>query len=378
VHHLLVNTVVGVDRIDTGETVRPGEDASAYLGLTDRRLIIVVENPLDRDHDFVTSHEYPNIVDVVARTETLTAKVKFETVSGQRWLFTSRDDEVGTVQTFLSVVCHNSGASTAAAATLVDHCKALSDHLADGNWERFDDRVAEANEIAETLRNDDEYGVGDITDAMVRDLHRLIRDRYILAGRAKRRAACRGLENGYYELSYQRAQTAYDRFKEALERARQEGLATENAMVGLTMADEIADTSLGRLFATGRHHFNRATNHDDFDSQIEALERALETYETIATLVTGDTTLSCDAHERAREEVATVIEELIDTRLRRARSKRNSAIVAQDNGKSAVARKYDRSARADLDRALELASTYPPGDAAAIREHRAELFAKSK
>lgn len=373
-HHLLMNTVVGVDRIDTGETVRPGEDASAYLGVTDSRIVIVVENPLDRERDFVTSHNYQNIVDVVARTETLTAKVKFETVSGQQWLFTSREDDVGTVQTFLSIVCPNT--STAEITALADHCRALSDHLAKGNWEQFDDCVTQASDTAERLRNDNVSGVGDATAAIVTDLHCLIRDRYILAGRTKRRTARHALDNGYHELSYRRARTAFDRFEEALKRARREGLETENAMIGLTIADEIADTSLGRLFATGRHHFSQASTHADVESRIEGLERALETYETVAALISGDDTLSRDANDRAREEATTVIEALIDARLQRARAKRNSAIVAQDTGKSEVAKNHNQSARADLKRALELASKYPPGDADTIREHRAELFAK--
>jgi hypothetical protein len=374
VHHYLVNTVVGVDRIDTGETIRPGDDASAYLGLTDSRIVIIVESPLDRERTFVTSHNYQDIVDVVAQTETLTAKIKFETVSGQQWLFTSREDDIGTVQTFLSIVCPNT--SRAELTALADHCRTLSGYLATGDWEQFDDCVAQAKETAEQLRNDSTSETGDATHTIVTDLHRLARDRYILAGRAKRNAARQALENGYHELSYRRARLACDRFKEALKRARQEGLETENAMLGLTEADEIADTSLGRLFATGRHQFSQATSHDDIDSRIEGLERALETYETIAALVSGDDTLSRDADERAREEAITVIDQLIDARLQGARAKRNSAIVAQDTNKSEIARNRNQSARTDIQRALELASTYPPGDADAIREHRAELFAK--
>jgi len=372
--HLLTNTQVGVER--DGHGVRPGDGSSAYLGLTDYRIVILVVDPVDREADFVTSHRYTNVSDVTVERECLTARVEFETAYGRTYSFTTRESDVEEVKTFLAVVCDDPDAASTDGTEVDAHCEALSAHLAAGDWEAFDSRVSAAMEAVETHPRNTANMPGADVDTVARDLHRLVRDRYVLAGRAELTSARRRLDAGDLERAYRRARTAYDRFEEALERARREGLATRNAMVGLTMADDIADTSLGRLFATGRHRFTGAADRDELDARITDLEAALDTYETVAALVTGDETLSDRPIERAREEATAAIEALVEARLERASEERDIAVWERGVGNEAAARELVESARADLDRALELATAYPPGDADDIRERRAELVAE--
>ena len=360
--HLLTNTRTGVERGAGG--VRPGEDAGAYLGVTDRRIVVLVVDPVERDTDFVTSHRYTNIADVTVRHETLTARVEFETEYGRAYSFTTRESDIEPVAAFLSNACDEPGA---AATELEADCEALAAHLAEGEWEAFDNRL----ETVETLDRDAAGVAG-----AARDLHCLVRDRYVLAGREKLTSARRCLDTGDLELSYRRARTAYDCFEQALERARRNDLGTRNAMVGLTNADDIADTSLGRLFATGRHRLAGTADRDSPDERIADLEAALEVYETVAALVTGDNTLSDQARARAREEAMETIEALVDARLARASQDRDAADWERVVGNDGAARELAESARADLDRALELATAYPPGDAESIRDRRAELVAR--
>lgn len=361
--HLLTNTQMGVEHgADGARAVRPSDEGAAYLGLTNRRIVVLVVDPVERDADFVTSHRYTNVVDVTVRPETLTARVEFETEYGREYSFTTRESDVETVAAFLSNACDE---PSVASVELESHCEALAAHLADGEWEAFDNRLEATVEWLDR----DPVGGG----ATAREFHCLVRDRYVLAGREKLTSARRRLDAGDLKRAYRRARTAYDSFEEALERARQEDLASKNAMVGLTMADDIADTSLGRLFATGRHRFSDAADRDERGGRIADLEAALDTYETVAALVTGDETLSDRPIERAREEAAAAIEGLVDARLERAREDRETAAWERGVGNEGVAQELAESARADLDRALELATAYPAGDVDTIRERRAEL-----
>ena len=273
-----------------------------------------------------------------------------------------------------AIQANQTPSSATAGAELADHCRELSDHLAAGEWEAFDGRVPAAIEAIAALRGD--TANARLTDGIERDIHCLERDRYVLAGREKVAAARRRLESGDLERSYRLARTAYDRFESALERARRENLATENAMIGLTRADDIADTSLGRLFATGRHLLDGPADRDSPEERIDDLESALEIYDTVGALVTGDGTLSDQAGARAREEAVTAIEQLVDARLERARDHRSAADWERAVGHETSARELAESARADLDRALELARAYPPGDVDEIRDRRAELVAE--
>ncbi len=368
--HLLTNTQAGVERgADGGRAVRPDDGAGAYLGLTDHRIVILVADPVGRDTDFVTSHRYTNVAEVAVHREAGTPRVEFETQHGQAYSFPTRESDLEAVAAFLPVACDNPGAVSTGDTDLADHCEALSAHLAAGEWEAFDRRLGAAMEAVETRPET----TASAQSTVERDLHCLVRDRYVLAGRETLTSARRRLDTGDLELSYRRARAAYDRFEQALERAQRDGLATENSMVGLTMADDIADTSLGRLFATGRHRSARAADRENPEERIADLEAALDIYETVGALVTGDATLSDDIRERAREEAAAAIEALVDVRLERAADGREAANWELAVGNEAAARELAVSARADLDRALELATAYPPGDADAIRTQRSVL-----
>ncbi|MBX0287611.1 PH domain-containing protein [Haloarcula salinisoli] len=374
--HLLTNSRVGVERGDDGaRAVRPGDSSGAYLGLTDQRIVVLVVDPVDRNADFVTSHRYTNVADVTVESETLTTRVEFETVYGETYSFTTRESDVEAVATFLSVSCEGSGGPSTDHDELEEHCEALSAYLANGEWEAFDNRVPAAMEAVESRRGDSAGPQLADAGAVATDLHCLVRDRYVLAGREKVVSARRRLEAGELEQSYRDARTAYERFERAREQATQEALATANAIVGLTKADDIADTSLGRLFATGRHRFARATDGSS-EARIDDLEAALDIYETVGTLVTGSDVASEQARERAREEAGNAIEALVEARLASAREARQAADWEQTVDNEAVARKMAESARADLDRALELATAYPPGDADAIRERCSQLVSE--
>jgi|GEM_PF-2321937 hypothetical protein len=369
--HLLTNRRVGIERGDEG-AVRPSEGAGAYLGLTDRRLIVLVVDPVDRDTDFVTSHRYTNIVDVTVQRGNLIPCVEFETGYGRMYSFTARESDIETVGTFLSVSCAAQRGASTDRAELAEHCGALSNHLAAGEWAAFDSRVPAAMEAVETIRGG--TASTPLAGGVERDLHCLVRDRYVLAGRETVASARHHLEAGELAPSYRRARTAYDHFETALERARREGVATETAIVGLTRADDIADTSLGRLFATGRHQFTRGVDGSSYEERIEGLEAAVDIYGTVASLVADDAAPE-QARERAREEATNAIEALVDARLERARERHDAADWERAVGNETAARELAESALADLERTLELATAYPPGDADAIRDRQAELVA---
>ena len=378
-YHLLTNMQVGIER-SGGEaaSIRPGENGKAYLGLTDRRLIILVTDPVAHDGDFVTSHRYANIAEVAAARETLTARIEFETEYGRGWSFTARESDIEPVRTYLTAVCGGSRSGAAVRIVLEDHCTSLSNHLRRGEWDAFDELVAAALETVGTLEDEGDVSMewGEPVPSISRDIHCLVRDRHVLAGREALASAAPRLEAGDLELAYRRARTAYDEFERALERAQRESLSTENALVGLTRADDIADTSLGRLFATARERYNNALERPSGRERVEPLEATLERYETIGALVTGDETLSDQARDRARTEAIAVMESLLAARLESARERRQAADWERAVENEATARELAAAARTDFERALELAESYPPGDADEIRAGLSALAAE--
>lgn len=367
-YHLLTNRRVGVDRGGDGGAIRPGEDGSAYLGLTDSRIVVLVADPADRDRDFVASHQYADVAEASVVTESLTVCIEFETVDGRQWSFAARESAVDGARRYLSAACTDPAAPER--AVLEDHCRALSTHLAAGEWDAFDDRAAATEAAVERYRRGTEgpsSSAAGPLGTLPRDVHCLVRDRHVLAGREQLVSARSQLDDADLELAYRRARTAYDQFERALERARRAGLATETAMVGLTAADDLADTTLGRLLAIGRDRSAEAANRDTREGRIADLEAALEIYGTVGALVTGDETLSDQAKERAREEATDVIETLVTARLDAAADHRQAADWEQAAGNDDEARRIAEDARAELEGALELATSYPPGDPDEIR-----------
>jgi len=367
--HLLWNTQTGVERHgEQRRPVHPGEGGTAYMGLTDRRIFVLVADPVGHDHDFVTSYRYANIDGVTVAATGRTVLFEFETGHGQRWSFTAAESDAEPVRAFLSLVCRE--AATADRALLRSHCVALSDHLAAGEWAAFDERATAALELLDQRNSEIAGQRRSATDGpagLSADLHCLVRDRYVLAGREHLASARPRLDAGDLELSYRRARTAYDNFERAFERAERVGVASKTAMVGLTMADDIADTSLGRLLATGRKHHAAASDSDTLDERIAALETAFDIYGTAEALITGDETLSDSASARTKDASAAVTESLLQSRLDAAVKHRQAADWERTVRGDEAAREPAETARGHLERALELATSYSPGDPAEIR-----------
>lgn len=367
--HVLTNQQMGVTRHGDEETVvRPADDRDAFAGLTDRRILLVVGDPEGYDGDFVTSHPYTDIDTAEVITETLTARLQFETAGGTAWSFTAREVDVDAVSQFLAEI----GDRWSEVAALDDHCGALATHLEAGAWDEFDDRKDAAFDALATARE------GDPTERIeacvrerARELHELCRDRYVRAGHEVSEAAQQRLDSEAFVESYDRARTAIDRFERALSVATTHGVDTTPAAEGRADAEELLGAVVGRTFAVAREQYVEARDHDDPTERVERLEAALDAYRRVARLVTAEDTGI--RGETVREESEAVIATLVDALCASARQRRSSAHWEWDTGNEEAAYELFTAARDDLDRALELASSYPPGDPEGIRERRDDL-----
>lgn len=137
-------------------------------------------------------------------------------------------------------------------------------------------------------------------------------------------------------------------------------------------AVETLATRVGeRLLAEVREARDSADETEDRSARIDALETALAAFQRVATL---DMTVQDEsAGESVREAAESVIDDLVGTRLERARDRRFRGNWDAQAGNETTATDYFADARADYERALELADSYPPGDAADIADRLASL-----
>ncbi|WP_324759034.1 hypothetical protein [Haloarcula montana] len=378
--HLLTNRRVGVERTEDGDTtqVTAGEDCGAVAALTDRRVLLLVGDPPARsDGDYVASLPYADVDEAEAVTELLTARLQFETSAGAIWEFTAREADIDEVADFLQEACGVWGEVRTALDTLSDHCDALADALESADWTAFDQYRADAETALETAREGADAapfdGVEDRIDRLETDLYRLVRDRNVVRGEELLAEARRMLDDRQYEESYDRVRTARERFQDATDVATTHDIDDEAAQEGLAAATELATTVAERPLTTARDAHERAETVDDPTERVAALEGALDSYRAVAQLVAGGDSPFEGGEETARAESEAVIADLIEALLASARERRRAGDWEWDAGNEETAYDLLSSARDDLDRALELAEEFPPGDPESIRRTREEL-----
>ncbi|MFC6974160.1 hypothetical protein ACFQL1_04925 [Halomicroarcula sp. GCM10025709] len=141
----------------------------------------------------------------------------------------------------------------------------------------------------------------------------------------------------------------------------------------LAAADDLATTVARRPLTAAREAHERAGGIEEPGERASALEDALDSYRVVAGLVGGEGTPFAGGEETARTEIETVLGELIEARLASARERRTAGDWEWDAGNEEVAYDLLSSARDDLDRAIELAEEFPPGDPEEIRATRDDL-----
>lgn len=371
--HTLRNREVGVKRTDgdSQRQIAPAGDRGAVAALTDRRLLFTVGG---HDDDYTASVPYIDVAEAGATTETLTARLTVETATGTTWSFTARETDVEPVDAFLTMACEGWGAVDA----LESHCERLAEYLETGEWDAFDERRATATETLETGQQSDAAArfeaVRASIDRLADTLHALVRDRYVLDGREALASAETRLDDASFAASYDRVQTARERFEQALSLATAHDIDTQPAADGVASATRRTGAVVAKPWAVARERARRARECADLRERVERLENALDSYRTLAQLATGDQRAFSGDRATVRDESEAVIESLIDARRACARERRTTGNWEWEAGNDREAYEQFDAARADLDRAVELASAYPPGDAAALERRRESLL----
>ncbi len=127
-----------------------------------------------------------------------------------------------------------------------------------------------------------------------------------------------------------------------------------------------------RLLDHAREQRDRAAEAADCQDRLDGLEAALDAFRR-ATTVVDDPDVDAGS---AREDAVAVIDDLVESHLERARYARSLGNWAAGADDPADASDHYDDARTHFDRALELAKSYPPGDAAAIEAERDDLVEK--
>lgn len=127
-----------------------------------------------------------------------------------------------------------------------------------------------------------------------------------------------------------------------------------------------------RLLDQAEKRREEATETDDCEQRIEALEASVDAFRRATTVVEE----SDIATEATREEAESVIADLVETYLARARNRRSVGNWSAETGEVDEALDHYDEATDCFERALELARTYPPGDADAIATEREDLLEK--
>jgi hypothetical protein len=376
---VLTNQQMGVDHSGPGAAVRPAPECEAVAGLTDHRVVFVVGGPVESDRDFVRSLWHSEISETSVETEALTTRWAFETTAGRRWSFTARETGTDEVAAFLANAQRSADGPHPVVRPLVEHCTALTVHLERENWTAFDQRRETAWAALEQARadcpNSRAGGVPDAVDRLGHELHRLARDRHLRDGRATLSAAEAHLDDGALAASFRRARAAVDLFEQARTVSEDGGIECGDAVSRLEAAADTAETSLGRLLATAKMHRTEAADLSDAERRVTSLETALERYNTVAALV-SDNSVSEGVRERARADAERAIGALVEARLDAAATHGDTGNRTLADGNRQAAERAYLAALEDVDRALELAASFPPGDPQKIRTRREALTAQ--
>ncbi len=377
-YHVRTNREMGLTRTD-GEatTIRPADDRGAVATLTDRRLTFAVGDPPDFHGDFLTTVPYTDIAAVETATDTLTERLQVTTTGGVTWLFTAREGGLGEVASFLAAMSD----CLATVETLEYHCEMLSYALESGDWTTFDAQAAGALETLDAARE----AAADApvesprarVEAVATDLYTAVRDRYLRAGRAHLEAADSLVKCGSFRAGRDRFRAAETQFEKArrvvTDRAVDAGPVTD----GFEAAEGRIQEMVTRAVTVAHTRYAAVGNRTDLGGRIDALEDALDAYQTLSDILSPEYTTFCSNREdAAREAAESIIETLVDARLERADKHETAGDHGLDAGNDEAAYERFVAARDDLARALELASAYPPGDADDIRRRREAVAEK--
>jgi hypothetical protein len=171
-----------------------------------------------------------------------------------------------------------------------------------------------------------------------------------------------------YEAGHERLQDAADHAEQAATLVEDEGEAVAAADGGATVAatvERIEDlrADLGRRpLSDAEAHRQRAVETEDATERIDALEDAVACYRNAASLVAAPDSPFEGDEATAREDAIAVIEDLLEARTEAAEKQRAAAEWEADANHPKSAYELYVEAREHLERAIELAEDYPPGD----------------
>jgi len=383
VEFVLRNREVGLERAGTDDgQIPPAEDCGAVAILTDRRVLFLVGDPPTRTGDHVESVAYENVVEAVAKTETLTQRVLVETEE-TTYSFTAREtNTVADVQSFLETAGEVYAACETHFGTAASARKTLETALDAADWERCSTAVEEARDAldaASTLAADTPFDpLGERVDELTDDIDEL-------AGVAHRRQAEaladeseQLLDTHEYEASHDRLQAARHHVEAAASLLSDPTAAADGGTTAVsgtvadtrTRIDQLAGTITARPVADAEEYYQTAQEATDRHDRIDALESAFSCYQSAATLLADEQSPFEGDQGATREDAERVIGALIEAHLDAARDDRAAGEFERDADNPASAHELLTDALAAAERALELAQAYPPGDHSTIEAER--------
>lgn len=376
--HVLTNRAVGVEREGDEETVQlaPGDDHGALAIVTDRRLLLLVGDCPEREGDVAMPIPHEVVTTAEAETETLTERLVVETEADVAWAFTAR--EAGDAANAATFIADASDAWQAVEANLdavEDARDRLENALEDDDWAAADEAIADARDGLGPM----EAALADVAiDRLEEQVDPLAGEVDELAALRHRRAADTLADEAEAALADFEYQAGHERLQDAAEHAEQAAALVENedeaiADGGATVAatvERIEDlrADLGRrpLSDAAAHH-QRAVETEDETERIDALEDAFACYRNAASLVAAPDSPFEGDEAAAREDAVAVIEELLEARTEAAEKQRAAAEWEADTDHPKAAYELYVEARDHLDRAVDLAEEYPPGDPEELR-----------
>lgn len=385
IQHVLGNRAVGVEREGAGDalTLQPGEGYGALAVATDRRLLILVGNCREREGDVAMPIPYEVITRAGAETEALTRRLVVSTESDVDWAITAREPaRPATVAEFLTDASDAWRAAQAYFETAQAARAELETAVADDEQCACERAIRAAREAIAPI----EAALADVTlpllesrvDELAAEIDELATASHRREAEDLATAAETALENYEYEAAYEHLRRAEDHL------ARIDGLGVDPAAAPVTdggaavgsIRDRVQEMREGlgtRPVTDAEALRERAADAEAVGDRITALEEALVCYRNAAGLVERPETPFESDEVPARRDAEAVIAELVDAHNAAASRDRSAAEWEQEVGNHRSAYDLYIEARDHLERALELAESYPPGDAASIRSDMAAI-----
>lgn len=384
--YVLTNRAVGVHREGDEETVQlpPGDDHGALALVTDRRTLLLVGHCPERDGDVAMPIPHEVVTDATAETETLTERLVVETESDVAWAFTARETgETATVADFVAGASEAWRAVEANLESVVDARDRLERGLEDGDWEACDDAIADARDgldpIQDALADVEISSIAEQVDPLAAEVDDLAAARHRREADALADEAEARFSEYEHEAGHDRLQAATEHVERATALVEDAGEAVTAADGGTTVAatadriDDLREDLATRPLDDATAHRQRAEETGDRAERIEALEDALTCYRNAAALIaTRDSPFEGD-EATAHEDAVAVIDDLLDALFAAGAQARSGAEWERDADNPRSAYELFEDARAHYERALDLAESYPPGDADAIEAELSEI-----